>query len=235
MQAAINRLLAQIEDMLRREHRFIADAAHEMRTPLAVLRLHAQNALEAASEAERRKALGFLIGGVDRLTRVVNQLLTLARVEPRLGQHAAVKVDLGEVVTDTMAELTPWILDRGLEPSLDIGEGDHHLGIDAGALTIAFQNLVSNAVEHSPPGGRISVLLRRLENRFELIVEDEGPGIEPADIARVFERFYSRNSPNGAGLGLSIVATIIDRLGGHVHLENRPGGGLAATLRLPFN
>ncbi|MBH3372620.1 sensor histidine kinase [Pseudomonas juntendi] len=235
MQAAINRLLAQIEDMLRREHRFLADAAHEMRTPLAVLRLHAQNALEAASEAERRKALGFLIGGVDRLTRVVNQLLTLARVEPRLGQHAAVKVDLGEVVTDTMAELTPWILDRGLEPSLDIGEGDHHLGIDAGALTIAFQNLVSNAVEHSPPGGRISVLLRRLENRFELIVEDEGPGIEPADIARVFERFYSRNSPNGAGLGLSIVATIIDRLGGHVHLENRPSGGLAATLRLPFN
>jgi two-component system sensor histidine kinase QseC len=78
MQAAINRLLAQIGELLRREHRFIADAAHEMRTPLAVLRLHAQNALQAGSEAERQKALGFLIGGVDRLTRVVSQLLTLA-------------------------------------------------------------------------------------------------------------------------------------------------------------
>lgn len=234
MQAAINRLLAQIDDLLQREHRFIADAAHEMRTPLAVLRLHAQNALEAVNEAERHKALGFLIGGVDRLTRVVNQLLTLARVEPRLGQRPAAEVDLAEMVTDTLAELTPWILDRGLEPSLDIGEGDHHLAVDACALTIALQNLVSNAVEHSPAGGRITVLLRRLDRCFELIVEDEGPGIAEAEISRVFERFYSRNSPNGAGLGLSIVTTIIDRLGGRVHLQNRPGGGMAATLSLPL-
>ena len=234
MQAAINRLLAQIRDLLRREHRFIADAAHEMRTPLAVLRLHAQNALIASDDTDRQKALGFLMGGVDRLTRVVNQLLTLARVEPRLGQRASSRVDLAEVVTDTLAELAPWILDRGLEPSLDIGEGDHHLAIDAGALGIALQNLVSNAVEHSPPAGRITVSLRRLDSRFELVVEDEGPGIDEARLSRVFERFYSRNNPNGAGLGLSIVATIVDRLGGQVRLENRAGGGLAATLLLPF-
>ncbi|WP_410481972.1 sensor histidine kinase [Pseudomonas plecoglossicida] len=234
MQAAINRLLAQIDDLLKREHRFIADAAHEMRTPLAVLRLHAQNAVAANNDSERRKALGYLIAGVDRLTRVVNQLLTLARVEPRVGQRVTAQVDLAGLVTDTLAELTPWILDRGLEPSLDIGEGDHHLAIDASALAIALQNLVSNAVEHSPPGGRITVLLKRLETRFELIVEDEGPGIEKAELARVFERFYSRNSPSGAGLGLSIVATIIDRLGGRVRLENRESGGLAAILSLPL-
>ncbi|MDH0733658.1 ATP-binding protein [Pseudomonas sichuanensis] len=233
MQAAINRLLAQIEDLLRREHRFIADAAHEMRTPLAVLRLHAQNALEASNETERHKALGFLMGGVDRLTRVVNQLLTLARVEPRLGQRASTQVDLAEVVTETLADLTPWILDRGLEPSLDIAEGDHHLAIDPGALGIALQNLVSNAVEHSPPAGRITVSLRRLDDHFELVVEDEGPGIDEASLSRVFERFYSRNSPNGAGLGLSIVATIVDRMGGQVRLHNRSGGGLAATLLFP--
>lgn len=233
MQAAINRLLAQIEDLLRREHRFIADAAHEMRTPLAVLRLHAQNAMEASNEAERHKALGFLMGGVDRLTRVVNQLLTLARVEPRLGQRASTRIDLAEVVTETLADLTPWILDRGLEPSLDIDEGDHHLAIDAGALGIALQNLVSNAVEHSPPAGRIAVSLRCLDDNFELIVEDEGPGIDEASLSRVFERFYSRNSPNGAGLGLSIVATIVDRMGGQVRLHNRASGGLAATLLFP--
>lgn len=235
MQAAINRLLAQIEDLLRREHRFIADAAHEMRTPLAVLRLHAQNALEASNDLERRKALGFLMGGVDRLTRVVNQLLTLARVEPKLGQRSSTRVDLAEVVTDTLADLTPWILDRGLEPSLEIGEGDHHLAIDAGALGIALQNLVSNAVEHSPPAGRITVSLRRVDNAFELAVEDEGPGIDEASLSRVFERFYSRNNPNGAGLGLSIVATIVDRLGGQVRLDNRASGGLAATLLLPMD
>ncbi len=233
MQAAINRLLAQIEDLLRREHRFIADAAHEMRTPLAVLRLHAQNALEASNEAERHKALGYLMGGVDRLTRVVNQLLTLARVEPRLGQRVSTQVDLAEVVTETLADLTPWILGRGLEPSLDIGEGDPHLAIDAGALGIALQNLVSNAVEHSPRAGRIAVSLRRLDDHFELTVEDEGPGIDEASLSRVFERFYSRNSPNGAGLGLSIVATIVDRMGGQVLLRNRASGGLAATLLFP--
>lgn len=233
MQAAINRLLAQIQDLLRREHRFIADAAHEMRTPLAVLRLHAQNAMAASNEAERQKALGFLMGGVDRLTRVVHQLLTLARVEPRLGQRTSPRVDLAEVVTDTLAELAPWILDRGMEPSLDIDEGDHHLAIDAGALGIALQNLVSNAVEHSPPAGRITISLKRVGERFELVVEDEGPGIDEARLSRVFERFYSRNNPNGAGLGLSIVATIIERLGGQVRLSNRASGGLAATLSFP--
>lgn len=92
---------------------------------------------------------------------------------------------------------------------------------------------MSNAVEHSPPAGRITVSLRRQGNHFELVVEDEGPGIDEASLSRVFERFYSRNSPNGAGLGLSIVATIVERLGGQVRLDNRASGGLAATLLLP--
>jgi two-component system, OmpR family, sensor histidine kinase QseC len=130
--------------------------------------------------------------------------------------------------------LTPWILDHGLEPSLDIGEGDHHLAVDPGVLGIALQNLVANAVEHSPAGGRITVSLRQLDGAAVLTVEDEGPGIDEASLSRVFERFYSRNSPNGAGLGLSIVATIVERMGGQVRLENRSSGGLAATLSIPL-
>lgn len=213
MQAAINRLLAQIDDLLRREHRFIADAAHEMRTPLAVLRLHAQNALAASNDAERQKALGFLVGGVDRLTRVVNQLLTLARVEPRLGQRASTRIDLAEVVTETLAELTPWILDRGLEPSLDIDEGDHHLQIDSRRAGHCATEPGVQRGRTLTAWGRIAVSLRRLDSSVELVVEDEGTGIDEESLSRVFERFYSRNSPNGAGLGLSIVATIIDRMG----------------------
>ncbi|PAV67224.1 hypothetical protein WR25_07985 [Diploscapter pachys] len=148
--------MARIEQLLRREHRFIADAAHEMRTPLAILRLHAQNAQAATGEAERDKALGYLIGGVDRLTRVVNQLLTLARLEPRLAQRNWAAIDLGVLATETLAELTPWILERGQEPSLEIAEGvDYRVFSDAGALAIALQNLVTNAVDHSPPGGRV--------------------------------------------------------------------------------
>ncbi|UVL21427.1 sensor histidine kinase N-terminal domain-containing protein [Pseudomonas sp. B21-044] len=234
MQAAINRLLAQIEQLLRREHRFIADAAHEMRTPLAILRLHAQNAQAATGEAERNKALGYLIGGVDRLTRVVNQLLTLARLEPRLAQRNWTEVDLAVLVTETLAELTPWILERGQEPSLEIAEGvDYRLYSDAGALGIALQNLVTNAVDHSPSGGRVRVGLRREQQALVLEVQDEGPGIEPADLERVFERFYSKDAPNGAGLGLSIVSTVIKRLDGSVQLHNASPRGLCATLRLP--
>ncbi|AGI83677.1 sensor histidine kinase [Pseudomonas aeruginosa] len=232
MQAALNRLLGQIDELLRREHRFIADAAHEMRTPLAILRLHAQNALEARSDDERDKALGFLVGGVDRLSRVVNQLLTMARIEPRLGQRNWETVDLAEVVTVTMAEMTPWILDQGREPSLDIAEGNYQLPSDSGALDIALQNLVVNAVNHSPPGGHINVTLDREGKVFVLSVEDQGPGIDEGDLERVFERFYSKDSENGAGLGLSIVAMIMERLGGSVQLSNLATGGLRATLRL---
>ncbi len=234
MQAAINRLLGQIGDLLSREHRFIADAAHEMRTPLAVLRLHAQNALNAASAAERDKALGFLMGGVDRLARVVNQLLTLARLEPRPGRRDWPPVDLQALVAETLADLTPWILERGLEPSLDIAAGDYHLQTDAGALGIALQNLVSNAVDHSPPGGRITVTLQREGPALLVSVDDEGPGIAEVDQQRVFERFYSKGSANGAGLGLSIVSTIMTRLGGSVQLRNQLPQGLRATLRLPL-
>ncbi|AIN58915.1 two-component sensor histidine kinase [Pseudomonas soli] len=234
MQAAINRLLAQIEQLLRREHRFIADAAHEMRTPLAILRLHAQNAQAATGEAERDKALGYLIGGVDRLTRVVNQLLTLARLEPRLAQRNWAAIDLGVLATETLAELTPWILERGQEPSLEIAEGvDYRVFSDAGALAIALQNLVTNAVDHSPPGGRVRVALRRDAQVLVVEVQDEGPGIESADLERVFERFYSKDTPNGAGLGLSIVSTVIKRLDGSVQLRNASPRGLCATLRLP--
>lgn len=234
MQAAINRLLAQIEQLLRREHRFIADAAHEMRTPLAILRLHAQNAQAATGEAERDKALGYLIGGVDRLTRVVNQLLTLARLEPRLAQRNWAAIDLGVLATETLAELTPWILERGQEPSLEIAEGvNYRVFSDAGALAIALQNLVTNAVDHSPPGGRVRVALRRDAQVLVVEVQDEGPGIESADLERVFERFYSKDTPNGAGLGLSIVSTVIKRLDGSVQLRNASPRGLCATLRLP--
>lgn len=233
MQAAINRLLAQIDALLRREHRFIADAAHEMRTPLAILRLHAQNAQAASTEAERDKALGYLMGAVDRLARVVNQLLTLARLEPRLAQRNWAEVDLAQLVTETLAELTPWILERGQEPSLDIIEGaDYHMVSDAGALGIALQNLVTNAVDHSPPGGHIRVSLRREARVLVLDVADEGPGIAAAELERVFERFYSKDAPNGAGLGLSIVSTVVSRLGGQVQLRNLAPHGLCARLRL---
>lgn len=115
MQTALNRLLVQMDDLLERERRFIADAAHEMRTPLAVLRVHAQNLLEAGTEAERRESLAFLITGVDRTSRLVNQLLTMARLEPSGAQPQAQAIDLQKTVRETLIHLTPWLLSKGLE------------------------------------------------------------------------------------------------------------------------
>jgi two-component system sensor histidine kinase QseC len=233
MQAALNRLLSQVETVLQRERRFIADAAHEMRTPLAVLRIHAQNAMQAASDKQRGESLDFLVVGVDRLTRVVNQLLTMARVEPELAKRNWRPVDLEAVARETLAELTPWIFGKGLEVSFDVTGAGFKTTSDAGAIGIALQNLVTNAANFSPPHGHITVALSDDGTHFVLSVEDQGPGIDEQQITRLFERFYTNDNPEGAGLGLAIVEMIANRLGGRVTIENRAEGGLRATLRLP--
>lgn len=233
MQAAINRLLSQVSDLLHREQRFIADAAHEMRTPLAILRLHAQNVEAAKTTEDRDEALHFLIGGVDRLSRVVNQLLTLARLEPHLGQQRWEDVDLAKVTTETLVEMTPWMLEQSVEPILSIAPGTFHVRGDPMTIGIALQNLVSNAVNFSPAGATVRVSLLARGPHIALMVEDEGPGLSQEQFDKVFERFFSEGHEDGAGLGLSIVRTIMEHIGGTVHLQNGPMKGLRATLEFP--
>nr|BFE97653.1 hypothetical protein GCM10020185_81890 [Pseudomonas brassicacearum subsp. brassicacearum] len=145
MQAALNRVLAQIQEVMGRERRFIADAAHEMRTPLAVLRVHAQNLMEAGSEQSRRESLEHLIAGVDRTTRLVNQLLTMARLEPQAGVPTPAVIDLPATVRASLVQLTPWLLSKGLEPVLDVSDDIGPVRIDPVAIDIALNNLVTNA------------------------------------------------------------------------------------------
>lgn len=232
MQAALNRVLAQIQELMGRERRFIADAAHEMRTPLAVLRVHAQNLMEAGNEQSRRESLQHLIVGVDRTTRLVNQLLTMARLEPQAGLPAPAVIDLPATVRESLVQMTPWLLSKGLELVLDVSDDIDPVRIDPVSIDIALNNLVTNAANFSPPNGLITVRLARQGDHYELAVEDQGPGIDEAERDRLFERFYSRGSDQGAGLGLTIVRTIANRLGGQVRLENRPEGGLRATLQM---
>jgi two-component system sensor histidine kinase QseC len=233
MQAALNRMLAQIQEVLGRERRFIADAAHEMRTPLAVLRVHAQNLLEAGTEQERRESLEFLIAGVDRTSRLVNQLLTMARLEPNTVTPLLRPIDLTETVRASLVQLTPWLLSKNLELAFDANERPIKVVADAAAIDIALNNLISNAANFSPAHGVIRVQLSQAGGVYNLSVEDQGPGIDEADRERLFERFYSRGNAQGAGLGLTIVNTIATRLGGRITLVNRPEGGLRATLSIP--
>jgi two-component system sensor histidine kinase QseC len=233
MQAALNRMLAQIQEVLGRERRFIADAAHEMRTPLAVLRVHAQNLLEAGTEQERRESLAFLISGVDRTSRLVNQLLTMARLEPTAVTPVLHTIDLTQTVRDSLVQLTPWLLSKNLELAFDVTDRPFKVVADAAALDIALNNLISNAANFSPEHGVITVQLDQTDGFYSLSVEDQGPGIDEAERGRLFERFYSRGNVQGAGLGLTIVNTIATRLGGRITLVNRPEGGLRATLSIP--
>ncbi|EJM35999.1 signal transduction histidine kinase [Pseudomonas sp. GM33] len=232
MQAALNRMLAQIQEVMGRERRFIADAAHEMRTPLAVLRVHAQNLMEAGSEGERRASLEHLIAGVDRTSRLVNQLLTMARIEPKAGAQPPVPVDLAATVRDSLVQMTPWLLSKDLELVFDVSDNIGLVRVDPAAIDIALNNLVTNAANFSPRHGVITVKLVEKSKGYELSVEDEGPGIDEQDRDRLFERFYSRANDQGAGLGLTIVKAIAVRLGGQIKLENRITGGLRATLEI---
>ncbi|ANF25711.1 ATP-binding protein [Stutzerimonas stutzeri] len=232
--ASLNRLLQQVNQLVEREKRFIADAAHELRTPLAVLRIHAQNAQQAGSEADRDEALRQLLAGVDRTTRVVTQLLTLARLEPSAQQLLLAPLDMRRLTRDTLAELTPLAIARDQELTLEIDEhSDYSLTGDAASLATLLQNLVGNALTYTPSGGRIEVQLRSTPDKLIIEVADSGPGIAPELREQLFERFVRLGDGQGAGLGLSIVARIAELHGATVELLDSALGGLRAIVRIP--
>jgi len=234
---ALNRLLERIRRLRVREKRFIADAAHELRTPLAVLDLHAQNALAAEDPADRREALEELRSGVARATRLVTQLLTLARLEPEEEEQEAsaqVASDLLVEVREALAELSPLAVEHGQTLDLTADEGlDWRLAAEPGAIGTLVQNLVGNALRYTPAGGQVTVALAADEARLTLRVDDQGPGIPAAERERVTERFHRAGPGAGAGLGLSIVERLLARHGGTLRLEEAPGGGLRAVATLP--
>ncbi|BFN27095.1 sensor protein QseC [Pseudomonas sp. SCT] len=232
--ASLNRLLQQVNQLIEREKRFIADAAHELRTPLAVLRIHAQNAQQAQDEQERAQALEQLVVGVDRTTRVVTQLLTLARLEPSAQQLRLAPLDLRALARETLAELTPLAIAQDQALTLEVDEqADCSLTGDAASLTTLLQNLVSNALEYTPHGGQIEVQLHGDAEQLILAVDDSGPGISAELRPQLFERFFRLGGGQGAGLGLSIVARIAELHGASVELLDSPLGGLRVLVQLP--
>jgi two-component system sensor histidine kinase QseC len=234
MAAALNRLLQQLNTLLKREKRFLADAAHELRTPLAVLRIHAQNALDAPDPADRADALQQMVPGVDRATRLVTQLLTLARLEPNAAGLQLRELDLHAYVRNELAELIPLALDRGQELTLSAEEtGNYRLQADGTSLGVLLQNLVANAIQYTPENGRIQVLLKEAPDKVELHVQDSGPGVRETMRAKLFERFFREGVGSGAGLGLSIVQRIVELHRGTIILGDAPLGGLDVQVHLP--
>ncbi|SNS22823.1 two-component system, OmpR family, sensor histidine kinase QseC [Pseudomonas segetis] len=234
MNAALNRLLMQVNQLLNQEKRFIADAAHELRTPLAVLRIHAQNALQTTDPSDRDEALRQLGVGVERATRVVAQLLTLARLDPHVVQLAMVDFDLLAYSRNELAELTPLALEKNQELTLDADENaDFNLHGDSPSIGTLLQNLISNAVQYTPAGGHVQVCIESSADSLRIRVQDSGPGIDKNQRAKVFERFYRQGDGQGAGLGLSIVMRVIELHGGTIALTDSPLGGLEVSVELP--
>jgi two-component system OmpR family sensor kinase len=231
---SLNELLQRLSGVLARERAFIADAAHELRTPLTALRLQAQGLERAGEGAERAAALGQLVAGVHRASRLVEQLLALARQAPE-NASAREPVALGEVVRDVVAELVPLADERGIdlgvaEPAAATVTGDR------AALHALARNLVDNALRYTPRGGRVDVSVETGTPGPRLVVTDTGPGIAPEERERVFDRFYRQPGATGvgSGLGLAIVRAVAQAHGARVTLADGPDGrGLSATVQFP--
>lgn len=231
---ALNQLLARLSDAIDTQRAFIADAAHALRTPLTALQLQAQLVERADSAQARQEAVAKLRDGLQRLTHLVTQLLTLARHEPGTSRPAHGPVALPTLAAEVVAEMTQTALDRGIDLGLEApADGDACVVAgDPDALRILLTNLVDNALRHAPAGGKVDVGVQALPanaadgGRVELFVADNGPGIPPEQRARVLDRFYRLpDAPSGgSGLGLAIVAEIAQLHRATVALDdNRPG------------
>jgi signal transduction histidine kinase len=232
--AELNRLLARLQEAFAVQRAFIADAAHELRSPLTALRLQLQLLDRAPDDAARRAARDSLGGAVERAIHLAEQLLTLARSDPGETGSEFELVDLGAVAAQALTDTHALAMARHIELSLD-RQGEVPARGDREALRTLARNLVDNAVRYTPPGGSVQVRCHSVEAAALLEVIDTGPGIAAADRARVFDRFYRRANANetGTGLGLAIVKAIAARHGAQVMLDDAPSGGLHVTVSFP--
>lgn len=233
---ALNQLFTRVKEAFQREQRFTADAAHELRTPLASIKTQAQVAIRANDTDTRAHALSQIVSGVDRATHLVEQLLTLARVDPEEAFADSELVDLRTLVGESIAMLDGQAMERQLHVELEEGPPAPVRG-QRGALGILIHNLIDNAQRYTPAGGKVQVRIDVADDATRLSITDTGPGIDAAERERLFERFY-RGSANqhtpGSGLGLSIVQRIATLHGAEVRFvtpEN--GNGTRVVVAFP--
>jgi two-component system OmpR family sensor kinase len=233
--AELNSLLARTAGALQSQQRFVADAAHELRTPLTALKLQMQTLARARDDAARAQAQERLLGGVDRAGRLVEQLLSLARHDPAATAGDMSTVSLRDCVRLAVSDLAAAAAARNI--TLDTAAiDDVSMRGEADSLRILVQNLLDNAVRHTPEGGRVRVALAAGAQRAGLTIEDSGAGIPPESRERVFDRFYRvpGTSAPGSGLGLAIVKAIADRHGATIAFGTSALGGLRVSVSFPI-
>jgi signal transduction histidine kinase len=232
---ALNGLLARQAEVLARERRFTADAAHELRTPLAALRVQAQVAARAGSAAETRSALEKLQANIDRTTHLMSQLLSLSRLEPGSSFIPGQVTEAQRVVDLVMEDLAPGARDK--QVAIAVAGCHHEVPGSSEVLYLLLRNLLENSIRNVSTGGRVALEVAVADRHALLRISDDGPGIPCAERTRAFERFYRipGSATGGSGLGLSIVGRIVELLGGKIELAAPAAGtGLVVTVTLPF-
>lgn len=238
---SINGLMSRLAQAFSAQRRFLADAAHELRTPIAVLRLQLQLLQRSEDEGQRDQAVKVLAQGIDRSQRLVEQLLEVARTEPDGQAMRRDEVDLSELARATVAAMSIKADHLALDLGADAPQPVKVVG-DAAQLAVLLDNLVDNALRYTPAGGVVDVSTsRRAGGEAVLGIRDTGPGIPRAERERVFDRFYRGESANadardgsGSGLGLAIVRAIAERHGARIELKDPPGAPAGLLVEVVF-
>lgn len=232
---ALNSLLSRLSLALEREKRITSDAAHELRTPLAAVRLHAELAKKAESRTDRDNALSHVLQGIDRTTHLVDQLLALAKVEPEIFSSQLSPVNLKSTTIEEVAMFAPIAHKKNIEISINESD-DLFINADNTSLRLLIRNLLNNAISYTQKNGEVKVTIASTDDAINLTIQDNGPGIPAEQRQRVFERFYriENHDVPGCGIGLSIVMHVAELHNAKLQL-NQPeeGSGLVVTVSFP--
>jgi two-component system sensor histidine kinase QseC len=234
---ALNQLLSKLQNALAREKRITSDAAHELRTPLAAVKLHAELASRATNKEDRKKAIADILLGNERTTHLVNQLLALARLEPDSSSLEFIPHDLCQIVREEVALLAPSAQTKEID--LSVCESEKIIAnVDDTSIRLLIRNLLTNAISYTQRGGKVRAKLSESDRQCHLVIEDNGPGIPLGERDRVFERFYrikSHGTP-GCGIGLSIVMRVAELHQASLSLDDSSfKSGLKVTIILPID
>ncbi len=232
---ALNVYMERVRAQMAAQRRFIANAAHQLRTPLALLSTQASYALREGAAEARQEALVALQASSGRLARLAEQLLTLSRAEPGSRRPRADRIDLTEAARHVLETQAPAALARNIDLGLD-ETGPVTVVGDGTMLREMIVNLVDNALRYTQAGGTVTVKLAAIDGEGVLTVADDGPGIPADEREHVFERFYrlAGATQEGSGLGLAIVREVVENAGGRVTLADGAAGGLVVDVRLPL-
>lgn len=231
----LNQLFIRIDQTLKREQRFAGDAAHELKTPLAGLKMQIEVALNIDDINQIKEKIKQAIKSADRFYHIIDQLLTLTRLEPKEDLKTKEKIELNRLAATWVAEMAPVAIEKNIELSLERFAQKLWLFASPVTLDILFRNLIDNAIRYTPEGGKVNVELNKKNHQVILKFSDNGIGVEKEKLLRIFDRFYrqSGTGADGSGLGLSIVKEIVRLHNGVIHAYKNNPNGLVVEIILP--